>query len=106
MTNEIAEHAPQMAFPHPGEILREDVLPALGISVNRMARDLGVSRQHLHRILKGTHPVTADMALRLGKLCGNGAGFWLRLQSAYDLQVRAAALKEDLARIPTYTTSQ
>ena len=91
---------------HPGEILRDDVLPAMGVSVNRAAQDLGVSRQHLHRILKGTHPVTADMALRLGKLCGNGAGFWIRLQTAHDLHARAAELKDDLDRIPTYEPAE
>lgn len=96
------EREPQMDFPHPGELLSEEVLPAMGLSVSRAAREMGVSRQHLHRILKGTHPITPDTALRLGKLCGNGAAFWLRLQMAYDLSVRADALADELARIPTY----
>jgi len=66
-------------------------------------KDFG--RRHLHRILSGTHPITPDMALRLGKLCGNGAPFWLRLQMAHDLSARAAALEDELARIPTYTAA-
>ena len=49
---------------HPGEILREDVLPALGLSISEMARRLGVSRQQIHRILACTHPITVEMALR------------------------------------------
>ena len=70
---------------HPGEILREDILPALGLSVSEVARLFGVSRQQLHRILAGTHPITTEMALRIGKLAGNGPGLWLRLQQSYDL---------------------
>ena len=57
----------RMAPMHPGEFLREDVLPALGITVSETARQLGVSRQTLHRILAGTIAVTPEMALRLGK---------------------------------------
>ena len=59
---------------HPGAILREDVLPAIGEPVMAVARQLGVTRQHLHRILAEKAPITPDMAVRLGKFCGNGAG--------------------------------
>jgi addiction module HigA family antidote len=55
---------------HPGEILKEDILPALNMPVATAARYLGISRQTLHRILAGTLPVTPPMALRLGKFCG------------------------------------
>jgi antitoxin HigA-1 len=84
---------------HPGEIVREDVLPALGLSVSEAARRLGISRQQLHRVLACTHPITPEMALRLGKLAGNGPGLWLRMQQAYDLWHAKQRLKEDLARI-------
>jgi|GEM_PF-329910 len=70
---------------HPGEILREDVLPALGLSVSEAARRLGVSRQQLHRVLAGTHPITTEMAFRIGKFAGNGPALWLRLKQAPDL---------------------
>lgn len=86
---------------HPGEILREDVLPALGEPVMTVAKKLGVTRQHLHRILAEKAPVTPEMALRLGKFCGNGPGLWLRLQQAYDLWHAERALKKEIARIPT-----
>lgn len=56
----------------PGELLREDVLPALGRSPAEIARRLGVSRQTLHAILAEKAPVTSDMALRIGKPCGSG----------------------------------
>ena len=84
---------------HPGEVVREDVLPALGLSVSEAARRLGVSRQQLHRILACTHPITTEMALRIGRLAGNGPGFWLRMQQAHDLWHTEQRLKEELAQI-------
>lgn len=84
---------------HPGEVLREDVLPALGLSVSEAARRLGVSRQQLHRILACTHPITPEMALRLGRLAGNGPGLWLRMQQTYDLWHAEQRLHEELTRI-------
>ena len=89
---------------HPGEIVREDVLPALGLSVSEAARRLGISRQQLHRVLACTHPITTEMALRLGKLASNGPGLWLRMQQAYDLWHVERRLKEELARIKPATT--
>lgn len=84
---------------HPGEVVREDVLPALGWSVSEAARRLGVSRQQLHRILACTHPITTEMALRIGRLAGNGPGLWLRLQQAHDLWHAEQRLQEELAQI-------
>src|SRR5687768_9181069 len=70
---------------HPGEILREDVLPALELSVSEAARQLGVTRQMLHRILAERAAITPEMAVRIGRFCGNGPSVWLRMQQAYDL---------------------
>ncbi len=84
---------------HPGEILREDVLPALGLSISEAARRLGVSRQQLHRILACTHPITTEMALRLGKFAGNGPALWLRMQQAYDLWYTERRMKTELTKI-------
>ncbi len=84
---------------HPGEILREDVLPALGLSISEAARRLGVSRQQLHRVLACTHPITTEMALRLGKFAGNGPTLWLRLQQAYDLWHAERRMKTELTQI-------
>jgi addiction module HigA family antidote len=86
---------------HPGAILREDVLPAIGEPVATVAKKLGVTRQHLHRILAEKAPVSAEMAIRLGKFCGNGPGLWLRLQQAYDLWHAERALRKEIAKIPT-----
>ena len=87
---------------HPGAILREDVLPALRLSVSDAARQLGVSRQMLHRILACRAPVTPDMAVRLGKFCGNGPGLWLRLQQAFDLWHAERRLAKEIINIPTH----
>ena len=86
---------------HPGEILREDVLPTLGLSVSEAARRLGISRQQLHRVLACTHPITTDMALRIGKFAGNGPGLWLRMQQAYNLWYAEDRMKDELSKIET-----
>ncbi len=86
---------------HPGELLREDVLPALGKSRSEVARLLNISRQTLHAILREEAPVTPAMALRLGKLCGNGPDLWLNLQHRYDVARLSRDMAGDLARIPT-----
>lgn len=86
---------------HPGEVLREDVLPALGRPKTEIARALGVSRHTLYELLNERQPVTPQMALRLGKLCGNGPDLWLRMQGTYDLATTAQAIADELDRIPT-----
>ncbi|MGH6894818.1 MAG: HigA family addiction module antitoxin [Dongiaceae bacterium] len=87
---------------HPGIMLRDDILPALDLSVTEAASQLGVSRQNLHRLLAGEIAVTPEMALRLGKFCGNGPELWLGMQQAYDLRRAAQALSSELARIPSH----
>jgi len=97
--------SPQRPPVHPGEILKEDVLPALELSVSEAARQLRISRQTLHRILKGTHGVTPEMAIRLGKFCGNGPGLWLRMQQGYDLWHAERRLGDELDKIPAYAAA-
>jgi addiction module HigA family antidote len=86
---------------HPGELLREDVLPAMRITVTKAAAKLGVSRQTLHAILAERAAVTPDMAVRLGKFCGNGAMTWLRMQQFRDLWLAERNLETALLSIPT-----
>jgi addiction module HigA family antidote len=97
----LVTETPKMAPAHPGEILRGDVLPALGLSVIEAAKELRVSRQTLHRILAGKMAVSPEMAVRFGKFCGNGPGLWLRLQAAYDLWHAEKRLRGEVRRIPT-----
>ena len=86
---------------HPGELLREEILPALGRPRVEIARLLGVSRQALHAVLAERAAVTPDMALRLGKLCGNGPELWLALQTRYDLERLRREKAAEIAAIPT-----
>lgn len=84
---------------HPGEILREDILPALSMSKTAVAEALGISRQTLYDILNEKQPVTAELAVRFGKLFGNGARFWANLQRSYDLAMAERSV--DVSNIPT-----
>lgn len=86
---------------HPGEILREDVLPALGRPKTEIARLLGISRQTLYDLLMERQPITAPMALRIGKLVGNGPNLWINMQRAYDLEMAEREMGEEIAKIPT-----
>ncbi len=97
MTNPLTKGLPPM---HPGELLREDVLPALGRPKTEIARLLGISRQTLYDILNERQPITAVMALRIGKMCGNGPDIWLNLQKRYDLKIAEAELGAALDAIP------
>jgi antitoxin HigA-1 len=71
--------------PHPGEIIREDVLPELAISVTEAARQLGVSRVQFSRFINGRSAVSADLAIRLALWLGGSAQSWMRMQADYDL---------------------
>jgi len=86
---------------HPGALLREDVLPALQLTVKAAAEKLRVSRQTLHAILSERSSVTPEMAVRLGKLCGDGPDIWLRMQMAHDLWQAERDLAETVKHIPT-----
>jgi addiction module HigA family antidote len=72
---------------HPGEILREDLMAPLGISINALARDLRVPVTRVSEIVNGRRSITADTALRLARYFGNTPQFWLNLQAAFDLEV-------------------
>ena len=89
---------------HPGEMLREIVLPALRKPKVEIARLLGISRQALFDILEEKQSVTPAMALRIGKLCGNGPALWLNLQRAHDLW--HAQRDVDVSGIPTLQAAE
>ena len=70
---------------HPGAVFREDVLPALGITQTALAERLGVSRLTVSELLHEKRGLSADLAIRLGKLTGSTPESWLRMQEALDL---------------------
>lgn len=84
MVEYAAKRNPGRCPTHPGELLRDDVLPALTLSKTEVAEALGISRQHLYDILNEKKPVSAEVAVRLGTAFGDGPDVWLRMQSAYD----------------------
>ena len=83
---------------HPGEIIKEDILPSTGLSVAAAAKALGVSRQMLHDILAERKPLSAVMCLKVARLFGSTPDFWMRLQAAYDLK-KASQNKKVMQRV-------
>lgn len=81
--------AKQQFFPpiHPGEILLEDFMKPLGVSINRLARDVVVPPGRISAIVNGKRAITADTALRLGKYFGVSPGVWMGLQAEHDLRM-------------------
>lgn len=84
---------------HPGEMLREDFLPDYGLSVSSLALALGVSRQTVNDLLRERRALTPEMALRLAKLFGTSAEFWVNAQRAVELWDAARELEEALGQI-------
>lgn len=76
---------------HPGEILKEEFMIPMGISANRLARDIGVPPNRILAIVSGARAITADTALRLGAYFGIEPQFWLNLQTGYDLRTAERA---------------
>jgi addiction module HigA family antidote len=79
---------------HPGEILLEDFLKPLGISQNRLARDIKVPPRRVNEIVLGKRAITPDSALRLARYFGTSERFWLGLQLDYDLEEAQRAVGE------------
>ena len=104
MTLYPAKRARNLCPSHPGELLADVVIPATGKSKAEIARMLGISRQTLYDILNQRQPVTPAVAVRLGKLFGDGAGIWIRMQAAYDTW--HAEREVDVSRIRTLEMAQ
>jgi antitoxin HigA-1 len=106
MNEEIAVDRRKITRPpvHPGAFFERNILPELrrqNRTIGEIARLMGVARQTLHRVMSGEHPVTPDMAVRLGKLCGNGPDLWLNMQARYDGWEAGRRLAPELKKIPT-----
>jgi antitoxin HigA-1 len=101
MAEYAAKRDPNKCPTHPGELLREEVIPATGKTKTEIAALLGISRQHLYDILEERKPVSPAVAVRLGKLFGDGAGVWVGMQSAYDTWRAERELAAEVKKIPT-----
>lgn len=84
---------------HPGEILLEEFLKPMGISQNRIAREIGVAPRRINEIVQGKRAITADTALRLAKYFGMSESFWMGLQADYDLEEARKGLDKQLEQI-------
>lgn len=71
--------------PHPGDILKEEFLDEMGMSMRQLAADIDVPANRITQIVKGVRGITADTDLRLSRYFGLSEGYWLRLQNQYDL---------------------
>jgi addiction module HigA family antidote len=94
-----AKRNPARCPSHPGALLRDVVIPATGRTKVEIASLLGISRQHLYDILREAKPISPSVAVRLGKLFGDGAAPWLRMQAAHDTWHAERAI--DVKSIPT-----
>lgn len=87
-------------LPHPGEHLREDFLPAYGLTAGSLSRAMGLKdRTRIERLIRESQPVTADTALRLARVFGNSAQFWINLQTGHDLSKAAIAARDEIRGI-------
>jgi addiction module HigA family antidote len=81
---------------HPGVILKEEFLDAMGITQYKLAKDIHVPARRINEIVHGTRSITADTALRLGRYFGMSPQFWINLQAHYDLEVQTDKLGKKL----------
>jgi addiction module HigA family antidote len=85
---------------HPGEHLREDFLPEYGLTAGALAKAMGLKdRTRIERLIRERQPVTPDTALRLGRVFGTTAEFWMNLQAQHDLSVAAIGARAELIAI-------
>ena len=84
---------------HPGEVLKEEFLEPMGISVYRLSKETGLSQTRLSQIIKGKRSITAESAVKLGKFFGVPAEFWMNLQSLYDIEEARKQYRKDLQSI-------
>ena len=84
---------------HPGEILLEEFMKPLGVSINKLARDLAVSPGRISALVNGKRAVTGDTALRLGKYLGVSPAVWIGLQAEYDLRVAERASGAEIDKV-------
>lgn len=81
---------------HPGEVLKEDFIDPLGISQNRLARDISVPPRRVNEIVLGKRGISADTAVRLARYFGTSESFWMGLQADYDVEEAKRALGKTL----------
>ncbi len=92
--------------PHPGEILKLEFLEEIKISQNQLADNIGIPRNRIHAIIKGTRRITADTDLRLCKFFGLSEGYFLRLQNVYDTTEAKCSIAHQLEKIKPFVKAE
>lgn len=87
---------------HPGEILKEEFLEPMGITVYRLSKETGLSQTRLSQIINGKRSITAETAVKLGKFFGVTAEFWMNLQAFYDIEEAQKLYRKDIQSIHTF----
>ena len=105
MTSETMGNAEKLLPIHPGEILEEEFLRPLNISQYRLAKSIGVDPRRVHAIVKGQRSISAETALLFSRFFGNSAGFWMGLQSQYDLEMAEERLGERLGSVLAHSVA-
>ena len=91
-------HLKKIAAVHPGDVLREDYLKPLGMSVNKLSLSLGVPATRMGEIVNGRRAVTVDTALRLARFFGTTSEFWMNMQTGYELEMAKDKLSDIIER--------
>jgi addiction module HigA family antidote len=89
---------------HPGEVLKEEFLEPMGITVYRIAKETGLSQTRIAQIIRGERGITAETALKIGKFLGTGPEFWMNLQTLYDIEEVAKQKKKEVAAIRPFSS--
>ena len=99
MSSETAGSLEKLPPIHPGEILEEEFLRPMNITQYRLAKSIGVDARRIHAIVNGKRSISAETALLFSRFFGNSAGFWMGLQSQYDLERAEERLAGRLSRV-------
>ena len=103
MTVETVGDTQRLPPVHPGEILNEEFLLPMKITQYRLAKAIGVDARRIHAIVHGERSITAETALLLSRFFGNSAGFWMGLQSQYDLEITEDRLAQKLSMVAAHS---
>ena len=103
MTEQSAYNRERLPPIHPGQILNEEFLQPMNITQYRLAKAIGVDARRIHSIVHGERAVTPETALLLSRYFGNSAGFWMGLQSQYDLEIAEERLSQRLSKVVTHS---
>jgi len=90
---------------HPGEVLQEEFLDPMGISVYRLSKETGLSQTRLGQIIKGARNISAETAIKIGRFLNTGPEFWMNLQSLYDIEEAKKQHGREVKAIHPYTSA-